>query len=201
MHQQTVAVAGTSQNPKCAEKGGRQKVVVSWHSTTARSWPDPNLNNRWPGVVPRYFPINPNSATTFGTRGCRTVETRRGQNRCRRYRPNPQVPRKGGRQKVVVSGRSTTALSWPDPSLNNRWPGVAPRYFPINPQCRNAWYPWCRTGGTRRGQNRCQYPPKPKCPENGVGKKWFGTGIPADFCDDGAGWTDHSLCRNTTNFL
>ena len=41
-------------------------MVVSGRSTTARSWPDPSLNNRWPGVVPRYFSHNPNSATTFG---------------------------------------------------------------------------------------------------------------------------------------
>ena len=89
-------------------------MVVSWPRTTARSWPDPNLNDRWPGVVPRYFPINPNSAATFGTRGA-------GQE-------DPD----GGKTAV----------------------------------------------GT--GQNL-------KCPEMGVGKEWSGTGIPANFCDDGAG--------------
>ena len=51
------------------------------------------------------------------------------------------------------------------------------RLVPVVPDCEEP-----------AGQSRClRYRPKPKCTEKGVGKKWFGMGIPADVCDDGAG--------------
>ncbi len=31
---------------------------------------------------------------------------------------------------------------------------------PSTPQCHNVRYPWCRTAGAWRGQNRCRYQPK-----------------------------------------
>jgi len=85
--------------------------------------------------------------------------------------------------KVVIR----TAGSWPDPNLHNRWPGVGPRYFPINSPVPQRLVTvgtgrWESDGGKTAvgtGQN-------PKCPEKGVNKKWFGTGIPANVCDDGA---------------
>jgi hypothetical protein len=160
---------------------------ISGCSTTARSWPDPSLNNRWSGVVPRYFPIQLPSAATLGPRGCRTVGTRRGQNR-RRYQPKPTCAKNGGRQKVVVSGRSTTARSWPDPNLNNPWPGVDPRYFPINSPVPQRLVPVVPDCGNPAGAKPLPVPAKTQsAPKKGVGKKWVGTGIPADVCDDGAG--------------
>ena len=86
--------------------------------------------------------------------------------------------------KVVIR----TAHSWPDPNLNNRWPGVAPRYFPINSPVPQRLAPvGAGPWGSDRGKTAAGNRQNPKCPETGVGKEWAGTGIPADVCDDGAG--------------
>ncbi len=72
----------------------------SWSRTTAHSWPDPNWNNRWPGVVPRYFPINspvPQRSVPVVLDGGNPV----GAKPLPPVQPKTQVRRKRGRQSVV----------------------------------------------------------------------------------------------------
>jgi hypothetical protein len=93
---------------------------------------------------------------------------------------------------VVVSGRSTNARSWLDPDLNNPGSGIIPRYFTIFLHSATAF----GTRGARRhepdgGKTAVGTSQNPSAPKKGVGKGWLDKGIPADFCDDGAGkWLD-----------
>jgi len=72
--------------------------------------------------------------------------------------------------------------------LNNRWPGVVPRYFPINPTVPQRLVPVVPDCGNRTGAKPLPVPAKTRsAPKKWVGKEWSGMGIPADVCDSGAG--------------
>ncbi|MCX6699486.1 MAG: hypothetical protein NTV68_06100, partial [Methanomicrobiales archaeon] len=77
---------------------------------------------------------------------------------------------------------------WPDPNWNNRWPGVVPRYFPINSPVPQRLVPVGAGQWDPAGAKPQPVPAKTRItPKKGVGKVWSDMGIPADFCDDGAG--------------
>jgi len=75
-------------------------VVVSVHSTTARSWPDPNLNNRWLGVATPLWAINSPVPQRLVTVGAGRLEPDGGKTAAGTGQ-NPKCPEKGGRQRVV----------------------------------------------------------------------------------------------------
>jgi len=90
---------------------------ISRCGKTPRSWPDPNLNNRWPGVVPRYFPINPNSAATFGTRGAGLWDPT-GAKPLQVPAKTRSAPKRGSAKRGLTRGYrltfATTGLGWDD---------------------------------------------------------------------------------------
>ncbi len=100
---------------------------------------------------------------------------------------------------MVVSGHSTTARSWPDPNWNNRWPGVGPRYFPINIPVPQRLVPvgagqWGLGGGKTAagtGQN-------PRAPKRGSAKSGLTRGYRLTFAMTGLGWGDLSQCCDAT---